>query len=129
MKEENDIVVKVIFFFTNLLVKSPNLVEHDQLEILSNILALIQPEENAMIGVIPSPQEVEQVVSSLAPDKSLGLDGFPYFFFQMFQNVVQDDVTKVVQEVFSRRSMPLPSAYPKGGRGRFYGPIQTYQPV
>ena len=80
-EEEDERVGEAISFFTNLLVKDHNLVEQDQMEILSTIPNLIHPKENEMIGAIPSPLEVQQAVFFLAADKSLGPDGFPSFFF------------------------------------------------
>ena len=49
-----------------------------------------------MLRAIPSTLEVREALFSLHVDKSLGPDGFPTFFFQIYWQVVMDDVVKVV---------------------------------
>ena len=49
-----------------------------------------------MLSAITKAEEVREALFSLPADKSPGPDGFPTFFFQLYWQVVKDDVVKAV---------------------------------
>lgn len=60
----------------------------------------ITREENCVLEVIPSEDEISSVMRSMHPTKAPGLDGIPAVFFQKYWNIVGGDVTRMVQNIF-----------------------------
>lgn len=81
LKKEDDIRKEMLLFFPSLLSKEENLYLQCQNEILFSILNLIYQSKNDRIKAIPNEKETKDVMFSFKGDKSLGLDGFPLFFF------------------------------------------------
>ena len=77
----------------------------NQEDILAAIPPLLQDHHNSLLKAIPSLEEIHQALFSLPGDKAPGPDGFPTFFFQIFWNVVKNDVVKAVQEFFGARNL------------------------
>lgn len=72
---------------------------------VASIPHIVQPYHNYMLCAIPSVEQVWEALFSLPLDKSLGPDGFPTFFLQMYWKVVMKDVVKAVQELFGAKSL------------------------
>lgn len=53
-----------------------------------------------MLTIIPSAEEVNQVVFSMNPEGAPSPDGFIAFFFQKFWDCIAEDVVKVVLYFF-----------------------------
>ena len=81
LTKENDIFVEVVSFFSSLLSWDPLLSKVDQEDNVACISQISQPRHNKMLQAIPSTLEVREALFSFPTNKSLGLDGFPTFFF------------------------------------------------
>ena len=60
---------------------------------------------NSLLKAIPSLEEIHKALFSLLRNKAPGLDDFPTFFFQVYWEVVKNDVSKEVQEFFGARNL------------------------
>ncbi|XP_057248246.1 uncharacterized protein LOC130590222 [Beta vulgaris subsp. vulgaris] len=66
----------------------------------SLISPLISEEDNLFLCAPPSGEEIKGATFDLAPDKSLGPDGFPPGFFQKYWTLVGNSVIRAVQAFF-----------------------------
>ncbi|XP_057246695.1 uncharacterized protein LOC130589452 [Beta vulgaris subsp. vulgaris] len=66
----------------------------------SLISPLISEEDNLFLCAPPSGEEIKCTTFDLAPDKSLGPDGFPPGFFQKYWTLVGNSVIRAVQAFF-----------------------------
>lgn len=64
---------------------------------LQAIPPTLTDEDNKYLSRIPSSQEIKKVMFSFQGDKSPSPDGFPMFFFQSFQHIVETDICKGVK--------------------------------
>lgn len=105
MIDGKDISTEAINFFSSLLSRDPHLSEEDQRNIVSSIPQLIQTPHNVMMQAIPNMLEVKQALFSLPIDKAQGPDGFPTFFFQVYWEMVKQDVVKAMKEFFGAQNL------------------------
>ena len=103
--EEKEISKEMVSFFSTLMTSNSNIDPTNQDELLKFIASLITKEQNKMLGSIPKEEEFFNIFFSLGGDKSLGLDGFPMFFFQKEWKLVGKDVCDVVKEFFGAKRM------------------------
>jgi len=61
---------------------------------------LITDRINNMLTMLPSNDEISNVVFSLNKDSALGQDGFGALFFENYWEIIKHDVCKVVFTVF-----------------------------
>jgi len=63
---------------------------------------LISEDTNHMLTMLPSPDEIFNVVNSLKKDSAPGPDGFGAIFYQTYWPIVKHDVINAVLEIFSK---------------------------
>lgn len=68
--------------------------------LLGNIQSVILEEENALLLVTPSMDEVRDVVLGMRSDGATGLDGFTGLFFQRCWEVIGEDILESVVAFF-----------------------------
>ncbi|CAK8565078.1 unnamed protein product [Lathyrus sativus] len=62
---------------------------------------LINDHFNALLNVLPNPEEIKIVVFSLSKNSSPGPDGFGGFFFQYYWDVIHTDAINATAQFFS----------------------------
>jgi len=87
-------IILKIFFPTNSFLKVNSLVE-------DVVPKLITDETNNMLTMLPSREEVKNVVFSLNKDGAPGPDGFGATFFQHYWNIIHSDVFNAVIQFFT----------------------------
>lgn len=87
-------------FFSNLL-KAEILLDETILEDFIDVIPrLVDDACNKYLIVIPSLQEIKDVILSFERNKAPSPNGFPMFFFQMFWEIVGNDVGNTVKDFF-----------------------------
>lgn len=103
---EDDSMRKVAMdFFSNLLAKDQNLNIQAQSKLLDSIPTILGDDQNDHLTAIPSHDEILIAINSFEGNKAPGPDGFLMFFFQMYQHIIGDDVTRAVKEFFGARKL------------------------
>lgn len=78
-----------------------------------DLLALIDKsifeEDNSMLCLEPSVEEVKEAIFSIPKQSSLGTDAFGFGFFMSCWDVIKEDVIEAAREFF--RGSPLPRFY------------------
>ncbi|XP_026417206.1 uncharacterized protein LOC113312685 [Papaver somniferum] len=72
---------------------------------LDYIMPCISNEENNMLTGIPTHEEVKNVIFSMQPWTTPGLDGFPPGFYQEMWSIVGEDTVRMVQSFFRSKHM------------------------
>lgn len=57
--------------------------------------------ENEAIIPIPSKVEIQEVIKKMCPTKAFGPYGMLALFFQQYWNIVESDVVRTIQNVFT----------------------------
>ena len=99
LTDQSQIVDHIITYYKNLF--CTNFVLQDQLLAEEVIPNLITTETNVMITMLPSHEEIKAVVFSLNKDSAPVPDGFGAYFFQLYWNIVKEDVQYAVLEFFT----------------------------
>ncbi|VFQ62668.1 unnamed protein product [Cuscuta campestris] len=80
---------------------------------MSPILAYITPtiteEDNNLLTMIPSDEEIKNTVWSLSPDSAPGPDGYNGHFFKFCWEIIHKDVISATREFFL--GVPVPISY------------------
>lgn len=66
---------------------------------------MMSHDDNYFLTSICTKEEIKVVVFDLAPDKSLGPDGYPPFFFQKYWGLIGNSVCRAVQAFFHSGKM------------------------
>lgn len=66
---------------------------------------MVSQDMNLELTIIPSVDEVRNVVFSFEGNKVPGPDGFPLFFFQKFWHIILSDVVAAAQDFFQSHSL------------------------
>ncbi|XP_026451545.1 uncharacterized protein LOC113351837 [Papaver somniferum] len=74
--------------------------------LLDVIPSLITSEDQEMLDVIPSREEIKNIIFEMDPDSSPGPDGFSGSFYRACWMIIQDDVVNAVQFCWKRRFIP-----------------------
>lgn len=77
-----------------------------QAEIFQCIPQLINTEDNQMMTMIPTMEEVKQVVFSIPDTSSAGPDGYSSRFYQTCWPIIKEDLMNAVEDFFKGRKMP-----------------------
>jgi hypothetical protein len=89
----------VVNYYNNLF--CTNTVLQDSLLAEEVIPNLVNDDINALLTVLPSYSEIKAAVFALNKDSAPGPNGFGAFFFQNYWDIVKNDVTNVVLQLFS----------------------------
>jgi len=85
--------------FQNLFTADSNVTQNSLVEdVIPN---LITDRGNNMLTILPSMDEIYNVVFSLSKDSAPGPDGFGAFFFQTYWSIVKHDVSRAVLQFFT----------------------------
>lgn len=76
------------------------------LSIMSCIPRLISEEDNIMLLVEPTHEEVRNAIFYINLNNVVGLDSFNSLFFQQTWSIIGDDMVKLVRAVFHGDQMP-----------------------
>lgn len=98
--KEEEIKNATISHFSSLLSANNNLDICNQNSLLEAIPSLVSLDQNKFLEAIPSNKEIKETFFSFDGDKALGPDGFPMFFFQIFQQIIESDLTNDIKEFF-----------------------------
>jgi hypothetical protein len=92
----------------------------------------VSTEENDLLIANFSEEEVRESIFQMEHNKAPGLDGFPPEFYQVFWNIIKDDLMALFEE-FHSGTLPLHSLnfgtiilLPKSSEAR---EIQQYRPI
>lgn len=76
--------------------------EGDELKhVLSSVAYCVIEEANEGLIVEYTAEKVMSSLKTMAPTKALGIDGFPAKFFQKYQHIIGEEVTKFFLEVLN----------------------------
>lgn len=95
----SNIANHVVNHFTSLFNFSSFLQDNDLIEDV--IPMLITEDINHLLTILPSAEEIHNVVYALNPNSAPRPDGFGGGFFQTFWDIIKDDLVKVVLEFFT----------------------------
>lgn len=74
-------------------------------------LVFFPPQDNASLELLPSEEEVRQVVFGMDGESAAGPDGFTGLFFTSCWDIVGQDVVKAVQDFFVGADLPQGLAF------------------
>ncbi|XP_026398977.1 uncharacterized protein LOC113294818 [Papaver somniferum] len=74
--------------------------------LLEVIPKIITAEDQEMLDVIPSFEEIRNTIFSMDPDSSPGPDGFSGFFYKECWKIIQEDVFHAIQFCWNKRFIP-----------------------
>jgi hypothetical protein len=97
--EPNRISEHIVDYY-NKLFFSPNIVLQDQLLVEEVIPNLIDEDTNRLLTMLPSKEEVKRAVFDLNPEGAPGPDGFGATFYQVYWEIIQQDVYAAVLDFF-----------------------------
>ncbi|XP_019232877.1 PREDICTED: uncharacterized protein LOC109213527 [Nicotiana attenuata] len=74
-------------------------------EILECIPRIITEEDNIVLTTIPNTEEIRDVVFDMGANSAAGPDGFNDTFFQKCWDIIKDDITGFMQEIFNGKRL------------------------
>lgn len=104
-EKDKDIRRQVVPIFSNLLSVNDGVNHAIQDHLSEAIPRLVKEEDNKMLTIIPSREEIKSVVFSFEGDKAPMPDGFPMFLFQWFWDIVAKNVVDDVKEFFGSKCL------------------------
>lgn len=79
---------------------------HRDLSMLDCISSLVTEEQNARLTMLPTMEEVQQVIFAMNGDSASGPNGMSGIFYQCCWDIVKEDVYRVVKSFFCGFSLP-----------------------
>lgn len=102
--DHDGIAQHVLNFYTNLYASPNNCVPND---LISRVVpSLVTDAENDILTAIPSTEEIKLAVFSMNGDGAPGSDGFAGCFYQLFWDVIGQDVCSAVSQFFAQGWLP-----------------------
>lgn len=90
--------MNVLAYFTNIFAATDRYEENELPERI--IPHLVTLEDNNMLSVVPSAEEIKRAIFGLNGDSSPGPDGFSGHFYHCFWHIIGGDVVKSTQHFF-----------------------------
>ncbi|XP_026459855.1 uncharacterized protein LOC113360571 [Papaver somniferum] len=102
ISDQSQIVDALIQHFQKIEEQSVNIKE----ELLEVVPQLITEEDQKILDVIPSTEEIKAIVFDMDPESTPGPDGFSGIFYRSCWEIIQDDLVAAIQFCWRRRFIP-----------------------
>jgi hypothetical protein len=99
---QEEIKGEAIRYFKKLYVVDDSRAHVDQANLARLFNRFVTADDNAVIDRVITKQEIQDILSNFAKDKSLGLDGWTVEFFTLYFDVVGDDLLDLVEDSRTR---------------------------
>ena len=102
--QPNEVSDHVVTYFRDLFTADATLMDSNLVDRV--IPCLVTDGENASLTVMPSPEEIYQVICSMEHNSSPGPDGFGGVFYMKCWKIIGETVVQAVQSFFSNGYIP-----------------------
>lgn len=89
------VIEEAVSFFQEMLSASPTVMSSDEFDLVKPVISM---EENEILSVVPSMNEVKNSLWSIPVDRSPGPDGFSASFFVLAWDIVKDDLLEMAKD-------------------------------
>ncbi|XP_058755939.1 uncharacterized protein LOC131629160 [Vicia villosa] len=99
IKRKNNMISSLNF--NDVVTTDHNIIENHLVKHFTNLFnKLVKKDTNALLTLIPSAEEIHNVVRNLKSDSAPCMDDFGSIFLHKYWNIIKEDVTKVVTQFF-----------------------------